>query len=334
MQSRAKVEFSDDEKAQILAIYRQCSETTNKSDPSDDTDQDRHIESIMLEALPAWRPSLLVKLRQVAADVAVVKEDQVEVAIDSVARHLQAVLDRRLDLARATLSELLNAGELRKLDAAIGSAARLGRLDMAFFSVLDINLRDAMQNAGSTLDGGDAPAATSSKDENEPSLPPASRTQILRHIYTRCQEEMEKTLPPGTALLHKLLRTEQAAIRANLYRYYLTPSPTTITSPEGKVIELGSSSNTTLVAVTDFVQALDAAVLQIRTLENVPGTSTDRASAALMVENCRQVAKEARSILGEVHGRDSDQVRSLEEGLQHVFRPSSPSSPYIQGQNV
>jgi hypothetical protein len=336
-QSQGNVEFSDDEKAQIVAIYRQCRETTHTSETSDDTDHDRRIESIMLEALPTLRPSLLVKLRQVATDDAVAKEDHVAVAIDSVARQLQAVLDRRLDLARATLSELLNAGELRKLDAAIGSAARSGRLDMAFFSVLDINLRDAMQTDvstnGSTLDSGDAQAVTSSKDENSP-LPPASRTQILRHIYTRCQEEMEKTLPPGTALLHKLLRTEQAAIRANLYRHYLTPSPTTITSPDGKVVNLGSSSNTTLVAVTDFVQALDAAVLQIRTLENVPGTSTDRASAALMVENCRQVAKEARSILGQVHGRDSDPVRSLEEGLQHVFRPSSPSSPYIQGQNV
>jgi hypothetical protein len=338
MQSQDNVEFSDDEKAQIVALHRLYRETTHTSETSVDTDQDLRIESIVLEALPTMRPSLLVKLRQIATDNAVVKEDQVEVAIDSVARHLQAVLNRRLDLARATLSELLNAGELRKLDAAIGSAARSGRLDMAFFSVLDINLRDAMQNdvsiTGSTLDNVDAQAASSGKDENVLSPPPASRTQILRHVYTRCQEEMEKTLPPGTALLHKLLRTEQASIRANLYRHYLTPSPTTITSPDGKVIDLGTSSNTTLVAVTDFVQALDAAVLQIRTLENVPGTSTDRASAALMVENCRQVAKEARSILGQVHGRDSDPVRSLEVGLQHVFRPSSPSSPYIQGQNV
>jgi hypothetical protein len=207
--------------------------------------------------------------------------------------------------------------------------------------VLNINLRDAMmeENSSTTPDetnaavvsNNDSSAEPKQPSQNLPAGPAATRTQILRHIYTRCQEEMEKTLPPGTALLTKLLRTEQPSIRANLYNHYLTPSASSITSPDGKVINL-TSGNTVLVSLTDFIGAIDAAVLQIRTLENANGT--DRESAAIMVENCRQVAKEARSIVGQSYGQESDEVRQLEEGLQHVFRPSSASSPYIKGQDV
>jgi hypothetical protein len=60
-------------------------------------------------------------------------------------------------------------------------------------------------------------------------------SQILKHIYTRCQEEVEKMIPPGMALLSKLLRTEQYTIRANLYRLYVTPRVSmTIETPDGK----------------------------------------------------------------------------------------------------
>jgi hypothetical protein len=53
----------------------------------------------------------------------------------------------------------------------------------------------------------------------------------------------------------------------------------------------------------------------------------------MMVESCRQIAKEARIVVGNSFGRDSEEMRLFEEGLQPVFRPSSPASPYIKGQN-
>ena len=159
----------------------------------------------------------------------------------------------------------------------------------------------------------------------------ANRFQILQHIYTRCQEEVEKTINPGLALLNKLLRTEVASIRQNQLQHYLCPQPTTITAPDGKQIELKNAQNEkSLVDHKDFCEAIGNAVRQIRTVEKAGGT--DPAVAAGMVESCRQVAKEARVVIGEHFGKDSDQLKQFEDALMPVFRPSSPESEYIKGE--
>lgn len=214
-----------------------------------------------------------------------------------------------------------NDGEIRKLDSLIGQAARDGKLNVPFFNVLNINIRDA---------------TTSTQSSNQEDLPSdqegsASRLKILQHVYTRCQEEMEKTIPPGLALLNRLLRQEQPAIRKNLYEHYLTPQTNKIKSPDGKEIELKGKA-TSLVALEDFVDAIAKTVEQIRTVENAG--ATDRASAAAMVESCRGIAKEARIIIGERYGIESNELESFEDGLQPVFRPTSAESPYIQGESA
>ena len=57
----------------------------------------------------------------------------------------------------------------------------------------------------------------------------------------------------------------------------------------------------------------------------------NREMAANMVEACRQEAREARIVIGEHFGRESDELQSFEESLQPIFRPESPSSPYMTG---
>jgi hypothetical protein len=301
--SQTNAEFSDAEQQLIERLYEKCQAAADKEVK----------EKIILETLPTLRPSLLIKLRDA-------ENYTKNSAIRSMAQQLNQMLQARLDLAKSTLQELLSAGEIRKLDNLIGSAARSGRLDVAFFNVLTVNLQEAMQNNDENADDAD-----SSSDNVSAS---ASRLQILRHVYTRCQEEVEKTIPPGTALLNKLLRTEQASIRSNLYEYYLTPRPNTITTPDGNVLTL-NGTQPVLVSIQEFVQAIDTAVLQIRDVENAGGT--DKESAAMMVEGCRHIAKEARVVIGNAYGRDSDELISLEEGLQPVFRPSNATSPYIAG---
>jgi hypothetical protein len=292
----SEINFSDAEQALIENLYERCNATS-----------DDESEVIMLEALPTLRPSLLLKLRQA-------ENCSQNDAIQSVSHQLNVMLNARLYLAKETLQELLAAGEIRKLDSLIGSASRTGRLDVAFFNVLTVNLQEAMENSD----------AASEKEDGA-----ANRLQILKHVYTRCQEEVEKTIPAGTALLNKLLRTEQASIRLNLYEHYLTPRPNVITTPDGKEVKL-NGTQPVLVPMLDFVNAIDTAVLQIRDVENAGGT--DQESAAMMVEGCRQIAKEARIVIGNSFGRDSEELRVFEEGLQPVFRPSSPESPYIKGQ--
>jgi len=298
------VEFTNDEVALIENLH-------SSMENDDETD-----ETALSKALSTWPPKLIVKLRQSA--------NHESDAIQSVARRLNELLDKQLQEGAETLKQLLDAGEIRKLDALIGKAGREGKLNLPFFNVLTLNLQDAAASAAAE---GQAPPDASSPFEEGVS---ASRLQILQHIYTRCQEEVEKSYPPGTALLNKLLRTEQAAIRQNLYSHYLTPQPNVIKSPDGKEIEL-QGTQPILVSIEDFVTAIGSAVQQVRTVEQAGGT--DRASAADMVEACRQVAKEARIVIGESFGVESDELRQFQEGLQPVFRPSSSDSPYIRGES-
>ena len=157
------------------------------------------------------------------------------------------------------------------------------------------------------------------------------RFQILQHIYTRCQEEVEKVINPGTALLNKLLRTEVDSIRRNQLNHYLCPKPTTIKDPNGKEIVLNNGQPMKpLVAHPDFCDAIGNAVKQIRTVEKSGATTPE--VAADLVETIRTVAKEARFTIGEHFGGNSTEVIAFEEALEPVFRPTSPDSVYIQGE--
>jgi hypothetical protein len=306
MSTDNSVNFTEAEEQLIEVLYEKLHALSDES----------IRESILLEALPTLRPSLLLKLREA-------ENYEKSNPVRSVSQKLNNMLNARLELAKITLQELLSAGEIRKLDNLIGSAARSGRLDVAFFNVLTVNLQEAMAKA-------EDDNSSESKSDKENDGTAASRLQILKHVYTRCQEEVEKTIPPGTALLNKLLRTEHSSIRKNLYEHYLTPRPNTITTPDGKTVTL-NGTQPVLVSINDFVQAVDMAVLQIRDVENAGGT--DKESAAMMVEGCRHIAKEARIVVGNAYGRDSEELILFEEGLQPVFRPSNATSPYIKGTN-
>ena len=244
-------------------------------------------------------------------------------------------LDRRLEDARNTLEQLLNAGEIKKLDALIGNSARKSKLDVAFFQVLQMNLRDASVEAQQAeADAVEAKAAEVEGENNkEGATASANRYQILQHIYTRCQEEVEKTINPGTALLNKLLRTDVDSIRTNQLNHYLLPPPSTIKSPDGKEITLSANSNKkSLVSHTDFCDAIGIGIKQIRSVEKSGATNVNAEIAANLVESIRKVAIEARFVIGEHYGGNSTEVIQFEESLEPVFRPTTPDSPYIQGE--
>ena len=243
--------------------------------------------------------------------------------LQTVGKALVVIMDTNLQSGRDLLQSFLECGEIRKLDSAIGKAMKEKKLDMAFFTVLNMNIRDA---AMERIDQGETPSTTAEGEFS--SGDNANRYQILQHIYTRCQEEVEKTVSPGAGLLNKLLRTEQASIRANQLRHFLCPqAPKTISSPDGKTVELPGSK--ALVNPNELIDALQNAVRQIRTVEKT-GT-VDRAAAAGLVESCRQVAIEARLAVGEGYGVESEELKEFELALQPVFRPDSADSEYIQG---
>ncbi len=287
--------ISDEEFEVISGLYQQAESS------------DSSLDKVVLEALPNINPQLIMKLR------GAVQDEREE--FQAVSTSLSAILDAQLAQARDLLADFLNAGEVRKLDSLIGKAGRDGKLDIALFQVLNMNLQDASTDQ--------EPIPNQNSDE-----PIATRFQILQHIYTRCQEEMEKNIPPGVSLLNKLLRTDIASIRANQLQYYLCPQPNIIKTPDGKELELQGRERI-LVSHKEFVDAIGNAVKQIRTVEKAGGAN--REMAANMVEACRSVAKEARMAIGDHFGRDSDEFQRFEESLQPIFRPESPDSPYITG---
>lgn len=249
-----------------------------------------------------------------------------EAQMVAVGTALNTVLDTRLRSGRALLADILQSGEVRKLDSTIGKAAKEGGLDMSFFTVLSMNMKDAAMNENDGMGSDLSPTLAAGEGqpevEGEEGSPTegASRSQILQHIYTRCQEELEKNVDPGLGLLNKLLRTDIPSIRTNQLQYYLGPQATTITSPSGDTIDLGSAA-APRVSHAEFAAALAQAVDQIRTMEGAG--ATDRMSAATLVENIRQVAIAARSVLVTSFGEDSAAVTEFQRDLQQVFRPTT-----------
>lgn len=288
-----------------------------KTDPSS-------MQSFLMSKLPKIPPNTIRVLRSATeGDFPEDITDEQKSHLELVGNSLVTVMDENLTESRDLLKSLLRCGEIRKLDAAISKALKADQLNMAFFTVLSMNLRDATieeQESGKsdepqeegTMGSGDNPG----------------RLQILQHIYTRCQEEVEKAVDPGVGLLNKLLRTEQASIRANQLSHYLCPqAPKTIKSPDGKEVQLPGSD--ALVPPSKLIKAFENAVKQIRTVEQ--SGAADRTAAVGLVESCRQVAVEARLAIGEGYGIDSEELKEFELGLQPVFRPESADSEYIKG---
>lgn len=298
----------------------------------DKDDQEDELEKRVADALPRMLPRFVMTLKRIAAEPTenlVLSENDSDINIKAsrlrqVGDMLEFILDRRLQKGRDLLAELLRSGEIRKLDAQIGNAQRAGKLDMAFFTVLNMNIKDAFAEA--EAEGSDVRAGNGSVPMNEMAAPDDdeegagsnnNRLQILQHIYTRCQEEVEKAVKPGVGLLNKLLRTEMPAIRKNQLQHYLSPQ-TSLTLPDGKVIPLQSTGKP-LVPPNELVSAMSDAVKQIREVESAGGT--DRVTAANLVETCRQLAMEARMAVMEVYGEGSDELKEFQLGLQPVFRP-------------
>lgn len=335
--------LDDDEWRCVLEIHTAASKmmvdkNTNGNDHKDSDGKNAENKSTSFQStaenlFPDLSPGLIMKLKSGEALVPTSMSNDSCTEGDmlllnkflDLSKALNAMTDRSFEDARNILEKMLNAGEIKKLDALIGQSAKEQKLDVAFFQVLQMNLRDAA-NDQSYEDATKAAKIDDKKDSiNHQS---ASMFQILQHIYTRCQEEVEKVINPGTALLNKLLRTDVDSIRNNQLNHYLCHAPNTIRSPNGKKIKL-KSNNRPLVSHGDFCNSIASAVQQIRTMKKTG--MIDSKMAANLVESIRQVAKEARIVIGEHYGRDSSELLSYEDSLEPVFRPKSPDSPYIKG---
>ena len=196
---------------------------------------------------------------------------------------INAETERRMAAAKDKLEEILDAGELLEMDRRLMSLFKRGGADVPFLMCLNANANAA--------------------DEG------SDKRMVLEHLYTRAQEELEKKADPAKAVLHKLNRTPDKAIRDNVLHHYLAPQTELIT-PDATVIPLDKPIPPR-VTPEAFAGAIDDTVAQLR------GLDADGDLIRANIEQCRQIAIEARGIL--VNTGTPEQVAYFEEELSKTW---------------
>uniref|UniRef100_A0A7S0Z1X2 Uncharacterized protein n=1 Tax=Hemiselmis tepida TaxID=464990 RepID=A0A7S0Z1X2_9CRYP len=138
--------------------------------------------------------------------------------------------------------------------------------------------------------------------------------QILSHVYTRVQEEMEKIVDPAVGLLHRLLRqVEQPGIRNNILEKYLKPKP----EDEWEMAFVDGDM------VTDFgceVDPLKLSLAMSTYLQRVRDEGAfDEDAVGQTYADCRVIAKDARVWVEQFY--DQEMLDDFTESLTPVFQP-------------
>jgi len=185
-----------------------------------------------------------------------------------VAAAINAETGRRVGAARDNLEMVLDGEDLLAMDKRLVQLARRGGVDVPFLLCVSSNAAEA--EAGS------------------------DRKNVLEHLYTRAQEELEKQADPAAAVLHRLHRQPDAAIRDNIYREFLAPRAELV-GPGGadaKRVPLAVPLPP-VISHAAFSKAIDDAVAALRTLD------ADGDLVRENIEQCRAIAIEARAVLVE-----------------------------------
>jgi len=189
---------------------------------------------------------------------------------------VQTETGRRMEEAKVRLEELLEAGEINKLDKLIAKMVKADQLDAAFITVLNQNVEDARLKSEAVGDqGGEG----------------ASLANVFNHIASRVQEELEKKASPEMGLVHKLMRTKDAGLRGRILGYYLTPQRE-ILLPDTTSIPL-DEPKPARVDPMDFSRSITEIVGTLRSMD------VDGDTIRSMIDEVKQIAKEARQVIAD-----------------------------------
>ena len=205
---------------------------------------------------------------------------------EAAARVMAAISEEtecRMTAAKDKLEEILDAGELLEMDRRLMSLFKRGGADVPFLMCLNANAMNAE--------------------------PGTDKAMVLEHLYTRAQEELEKRTDPAKGVLHKLNRTPDPDIRANVLYHYLAPQ-TELIAPDATVIPLDAPIPPR-VSPEAFATAVHEAVEQLRALDY------DGDIIRANIEQCRQIAIEAREVF--VNTGTAEQVTFFEEELSKTW---------------
>lgn len=209
---------------------------------------------------------------------------------------LQRLQHERMMQAKLMLEELLRTGDIQKLDANISQQVRSETLSPELISVLNKNIVAAMQDG----DPNDNP-----------------RLNLLNHVSSRIQEELEKKQSPAKGLLHKIMRLDDYALRGRILAHHLKPQ-NEITTPDGRTIELKKPKEAE-IKPKEFIEAVTEYVAQVRAVD----ASGDTISGLL--EDVRQRVIQAHDVIVEVYPEDV--VEEFRKDLEPVFVGVRPQRP-------
>ena len=247
---------------------------------------DAKVKGSIDAALDDWLDRLDDVFVPSLANLIAAATDEERPELEGLMRALNARQEQGYEHARDQLQELLTAGEINKMDAQLSALVRKGEVDAGLFYVLLRNQADA----------------TAAGDE--------SGARLMGHLYTRLQEELEKKTEPALALLHKLTRTDNSGIRANILRHNLVPQTETLL-PDGSTLPLKNPAPA-MVAPMALASAISGALDKVITLP------VDQEAIYATVEDIRQVAMEARTVVAESY--DKDALEEFQDALAEPFR--------------
>lgn len=123
------------------------------------------------------------------------------------------------------------------------------------------------------------------------------------------QEEMEKQANPEEAVLHKLMRMDDAAIRGRILEEFLAPQ-TKISLPNGNVLPVDPPKPPKVEPMA-FAGAVRDLVSKLR------GMDANGDVIVATIEDARQVAKEARMVIAQNH--EESVLIEFQDSLMDTF---------------
>jgi len=206
---------------------------------------------------------------------------------------LQVCMQRRMESSKELIMELLDHKKMNIMGD-VQRVLKKAENPLPLLMVLQINIQQAQEEG----------------DED--------KLRALMHIYTVMNEEMEKKVSKVQALLNKLLRMEDPNVRENILRHHLQPAE--VAAPPGLDDFDDEPSAPTLSAALVPPERLAKGIAELvakvdQSLQAALGE--DNTERFETLEKVRQVAKDARRIIGDIYG--DGEMNSFSADLTPTF---------------
>lgn len=201
-------------------------------------------------------------------------QDADHAAAQRVGAAIQVAMEKRLASAKVVLEEMINNAD-GDVNVLIRKTLRKVESPLPLLMVLQLNIAEAQQQG----DG--------------------DKLRVMMHISTVMQEELEKKASRVKAMLNKLLRIEDENIRNNILRDQLTPVEV------AGAPDLDGSGGQLMAAQVPWERLAPAIESLVKDVDRqmVAVLGPDDNARYETMDRIREVAKQARLIIGDVYGQ-------------------------------